>query len=65
MPMILPGPQHNVLNITSVDNQVSWDCVVNKDYLLTGARSGPDTGSVLFNDAIPTVESLLFRLQIK
>lgn len=49
----------------SVDNQVSWDCVFSNDDLSTAARPRCDTRSVLFYDAIPTAESLWFRLQIK
>jgi hypothetical protein len=49
----------------SVDNQVSWDCVFSNDALLTAARSGCDTYSVLFYDAIPTAKSVWFRLQMK
>jgi len=49
----------------SVDNQVAWDCVFSNDALLAAARPGCDTRSVLFYDAIPTVGSLWFRLQMK
>lgn len=49
----------------SVDNQISWDCIFSNDYLPTEARPGCDTRSVLFYDAIPNVENLWFRLQVK
>jgi len=49
----------------SVDTQVSWDCVFSNDALLTAVRPRYDTRSVLFYDAIPTVESLWFRVQMK
>jgi hypothetical protein len=49
----------------SVNNQVSWDCVFSNDALLTAARPGCDTRSVLFYDAIPTAKSVWFRLHMK
>jgi len=49
----------------SVDNKVAWDCVFSNDALLTAARPGCHTCSVLFYDALPTVGSLWFRLQMK